>query len=511
MAPHSQFGLISARGAHILRLAHQLTEQSDAAAQAAVAALARVPRRVRSAPAFERRVTAELVRASGASRRHAAVVLAFGLGWDPESIAEACRRSRRGVRADVAAALTERTEAEWRETYAGGRWNLDVPPDLPALVDAERARLHRSRTRRALAVGCVVTAVAASTAAGIRVATAPNGRPPTAHIPGLLAWPARGELVRDPIVRDRAIRAWQGVAPAPAGQPYFLYAGDVDGVRLVVLQGYFEDTPAIAVVTDGQLARLRPLPAGSPAALALTYDPGAGVNVTRLLVAPGVTRVAERGAGNSLGQPRPAIVPRRLRDGLSDGWHAGSAQDGATALRLTSGQTSGQFLLAADALLPQPMQPTVMLPPRRWSGLPAHVAPATLADDAGWFGQLCGDARPAAQPVWSGGVPGFAAPIRVVRARCAGRVVVQFLTGAGPGAVTLQRTLDMRPRRDVYAAVVSPPGTLGPAYVIVVGSRRVDHIQVADQRRRTRVVVVRLQETRDLRVFARDGTRITVR
>lgn len=507
MAPHSQFGLISARSTQIFRLAHQLTERSDTAVAAAVAAFARVPRRVRAGPRFDLRVTTELLRTVGTSDRHAAVVLAFGLGWDPESIGEACRRSRRSIRADVASALRQCSEEQWRETYAEPRWDLPVPPDLLALVAAERVRRRRTAVRRLLAGGVACTAAVASVVAVARVATAPGGLPPTAHIAGLLPWPARGELARDSAVRERAIRAWRAVAPAPAGQAYVLYAGDVDGIRLVVLQGYFEDTPAVAVVTDGHLARLRPLPRADPAALALTYEAGAGTTVTRLLVAPGVTGVSERASANSLGRRR-AFVSRPLRDGLSAGWSVGA---GATALRLTTASRSDTFLLGPDALLPEVVRPRLTPPPRRWSGLPQRVPLVTLRGDAAWFGQLCGDPQPSAAPVWSGRVPGFPKAIRVVRFRCAGDVVVRFLTGSGADAVTFRAIVDARPRLDAYAAVVAPPTAVGPPYLVVVGSRRVGHMDVAGEQRHTRVVVVRLQQTRGVRVFARDGTPVVLR
>ena len=510
MAPHSQFGLITTRAAAVLRLAHQLTGDPDEAVRAAVGALARMPRRLRPASSFDRRVTAELVRATGVSARHAAVVLAFGVGWDAATIGETCRRSRRAVRADVAAALLDLPEAQWRAGYADPRWTLAVPADLPALVAEERTRLRRARLRRAVAIGSASTAIVASAIAVGRVVTAPSGLPPTAHAPGLLPWPARGELATDRQVRAEAIRAWREVAPAPAGEAFFLYAGDVEGTRLVVLQGYFEDVPAIAVVTDGHLARLLRLPAAPPPALAVTYAQRSGDVVTRLLVAPGTSGVAQRSAGDGLGRPRPAFVARPVRSGLSAGWRAGTDGAARSAVRLTTGAGVETFLVRGDEVTPEEVRPTVTLPPRRWTGLPARVAGSTLTDDAVWFGQLCGDAAPTVAPVWAGRVPGFPAPVRALRVLCGGRTAMWFLTGRAP-AVTLAGGTQRQWRGRVFVGLVTPPVALGHAYLVAVGSRRVADIASPGARSSGRVVVVRPEHTRGLRVTLTDGTRIIVR
>lgn len=357
-------------------------------------------------------------------------------------------------------------------------------------------------------MACITTTVVAAAVAVTRVVTAPSAVPATAHVPGLLSWPPRGELIGNRAVRDQAIKAWRAVAPAPAGQPYFLYAGQVDRTRLVVLQGYFEDTPAVAVVLNGRLSRLVPLPTANLQVLAVSYDVGGGVFVTRLLAAPDVATVAVR-SSRSVPQVRPPFVVQRLTDGLSAPWVTPGPSQPWSAVRIVDRDGGSTVrVISGQAVIPATVRPVFLPPPVRWVGLRVSLTPA---DDGIWFAQICNSLRPRIEPVWTGRVPGFPAPIRVERVRCAGQTVARFLTGSGRTAVTLREVPDMAPRLDVYAAVVSPPGTFGPTYVVLVGSRRVARIQVAGKLRRTRVAVVRLEQSRDLRVYAANGARIAVR
>ena len=503
---------MGSRAQPVLRLAYLLTGDRAEATRLAVRALAAAPRWLPGgASDLDRRIAAGVVRTFGRRNARAPVVLAFGLDWDPASIAEACRRSQRSVRADVTTALRTKSEDEWRAELYGPAWDPVVPPDLTEQVGAERARRRGVRGRRLLALTIVATAAVASDVAVHRAGTGSAVTPTSAHVPGLLSWPARGDLVRDRATRAQATNAWRSVAPAPSGQPYFLYAGLADGKRLAVLEGYFEDTPALAVVTNGHLSRLVPLATVDTSAVAITYDSGAGAFVSRLLVAPTVTRVAVR-SSSSVPQLRPPFTTLRLTDGLSQSWPTPGLSQPWSAIRLTDRDGNSTVrVLTGRELIPSQVRPVFLPPPVRWVGLPFHVPPAVVDDDAVWFAQICAAFRPRIQPVWAGRVPSFSSPIRVERVRCAGQTLARFLTGSGSSAVTLREVPDTRPKLDVYAAVVSPPGTFGPTYVVLVGSRRVGYIRVGGKARHTRVVVVRLEQSRDLRVFATDGTRIAVR
>jgi hypothetical protein len=307
----------------------------------------------------------------------------------------------------------------------------------------------------------------------------------------------------------------------PQRDIYLLYAGRVDGRRLVVLQARLVDgRPAVALVSDrsrvgpGRLAvtRVSPIDASGPPAVALTDDSGAGVAVTRLLTAPAIVRVSERSVHGPPTPQRPAFITRAITDGLSAPWTSAAADGPLTAVRLISRDGTAQIgLLDASAGQPAPTRLALALPPPRWSGLPVHFASAALRDDALWFAQLCRSSRTRIELIWVGRAPGFPDALRLERVRCAGQTSARFVTGSGGSALTLAADADGDPPTAAYAAVVSPPSTLGRAYAVVVGSRRVASITVNGTRRGSRVAVVRVELAGGLRVLAANGTRIRLR
>jgi hypothetical protein len=502
----------------LLRVALQLTGDPDRALTMAVRALARLPRRGRrSDSALDRAATSRLVRDRSVSRARAAVVLAFGLGWDAETIAEVSRRTAGGVRRDVGLALAVQSEEAWRAELQQAAAVASWPADLEERVRTERlARRRRLRTQR-LAAAALATAGLGVVVAVVRVVTAPPPLPATAHSADLLAWPPRGDLVRDSAVREAAVTTWRSDRDPPQGRVYVLYAGRVDGRAVVVMQGHRAGRPTIAVATHGDtagrmvLTGVARLGTPKPPVIAVTTLGSVGVPVTRLLASPDVVRVTERSVQGGVPQQRPAYVPRSLHDGLSQPWVTAARGGPLTALRVTGADgTSYLGLLDGSDLQPVVARPILAPPPARWTGLPARFSPLALTDDGVWFAQLCRDPSPLVQLTWVGRAPGFPSPLRVERVGCAGVTTASFLTGVGDHAVTLAGNREGTEPRRAYAAVLTPP-TLGHAYVVVVGSRRVADITVGTDRRLTRVAVVPLERAGDIRVHADDGTLIELR
>jgi hypothetical protein len=507
------------RAAAVLRLAHQLTGDAAKAEALAAHALSRLPARSRrSETALDRAATAHVVRHRGVSRRRAAVVLAFGLGWGADTIAEVARRPAGGVRRDIRAALVDRPEAEWRADLASDGWLVQLPPQFGGCVMAERTRRRRRQHAGLLGVAAVTTGLLAAGVAIERVVTAPAPLPPIAREGDLLPWPPRGELVRDAALRRAAVTTWRSQADGPRGRVYVLYAGRLDGRPTVVLQGRPASGPVVAVLaraTAGATALGSPqvstLPTPDLPAIAVATVGDVGVPVTRLLVAPGVVEVAERTVHGEVPQQRPDYVRRAVRGGLTEPWVSADPGGPLTSIRLTSAD-GASYLGFLDGSEQEPVaaRPVIAPPPPKWTGLPARFSPAALHDDAVWFAQLCRDPSPRVQLIWVGRAPGFPTPLRVERVGCAGSSTARFLTGAFGEAITLAGNRDEGQSREVYAAVVTPP-TLGHAFVVIVGSRRVAAVSVGGERQSARVAVVRLERAGTLRVRTSDGTLIPLR
>jgi hypothetical protein len=534
------------RAVLLLRLAHQLTgDPSDALALLCRAA-ASVPTRRRQSADLDLLLTTAIVRSvirSGhpgpgtlgiaAADRRATVVLAFGLGWDAETIAEVRRTTPRRVRRDVAGALALRADADWRALLADPAWSLPVPADLLDRVRASRQGSRSRRRRTALAVSAAATAVVGVIVAVDRVVTAPPPAPPTAHVAGLLDWPARGELIRDERFIDAATLQWRNAPThAPTGKVFVLYAGRVGVGRIAVLQSLFPQggngpIGMVAVVADHDVsfrhARLRldlvsALPRPQTPALAVPYDgnlnipglvAGPGSRVEQLLVAPDVERVQERDLRGPLLETRPPFVTRPLTFGMSEPWLDLTGTGPSTAVRVSrSGAAPFTGILSAGALQPLEVDSAATPPAPEWSGLPRTFPQSALRDDVLWWAQVCGLPAPDVQLVWVGRVPAFTAPVRLEIVRCPGSILnAEFITGVAAGTLAVaQKTGDA----DAYAAELVPP-SLGHSTVVVVGSARVARIDVGDVRTDGRVAAVPVEQGGLVHVVTAAGARLRVR
>ncbi|MDQ1697609.1 MAG: hypothetical protein QOJ03_2962 [Frankiaceae bacterium] len=534
------------RAALLLRLAHQLTGDPGEALALLCRAAASVPTRRRQSSDLDLLLTTAIVRSTirgghpgpeelaiRAADRRSTVVLAFGLGWDAETIAEVRRTTPRRVRRDVAAALALRTDAGWRAVLADPAWSLPVPADLLDRVRASRRGTRSRRRRTALAVCAAATAVAGVIVAVDRVVTAPPPAPPTAHVAGLLDWPARGELIRDESFIRAATLKWRSARThSPAGKVFVLYAGRVGVGRIAVLQSLFreggsEPVGMVAVVADHDVsfrhARLHldlvsPLLRLQTPALAIPYDgnlnipglvAGPGSRVEQLLVAPDVERVQERDLRGPLLDTRPPFVSRPLTFGMSEPWLDLTGTGPSTAVRLSRpGTVPFTGILTVGALQPLEIAATAPSPLPAWSGLPRSFPPSALRDDVLWWSQVCGLPAPAVQLVWVGRIPAFTAPVRLEIVRCPGGILnAEFITGVAAGTLAIaQKTGDA----DAYAAELVPP-TLGHSTVLVVGSARVARIDVGDVRTDGRVAAVPVEQAGPVHVVSGTGTPLRVR
>ena len=520
----------------LLRLAFQLTGDSAAAADAVVVALSR-HRRTGAADA-DRRLVATVVRGavrrrstpSGTAlddlspRQRACVVLAFGAGWDPGSIAEALLTTTRRVRRQVTTALATQESEEWRRVLADARWAL--PPD--GVLDAARARsrLDRDRRRRVLlALGSSATVVAGLLVAVDRVVDVPEPPLATAHVPGLAPWPARGPLVGDDGFVGAASEAWRTGPGAPHGGVFVLYAGPVDGRRVAVLQALdAAGRGAVAVVTDdgehggphGPTVRsVAPLDGTAAIGVAVTTAPASpavshpDLVWQRLLLAPGVTRLSERPPSAATPDARPGFVPRAVLDGLSEPWPR-PVGSGGTGIRLNRPDGSAyRGVLLAGSAQPIEVRTTPLPPPRRWQGLPHALPAAALADDVLWWAQTCGRADPVVRLVWVGGAPAFPARVRMELVSCpgVGRAAV-FLTGGAEGSVLLN---SHRGSAAAYATEFPGLPSFGLGTLLVVASSRVAAIHVGDRVFHDRVVRLPLHEAGPVRAVGDTGMRLRVR
>jgi hypothetical protein len=501
-------------------------------------ALTRVRSRGRSPEELERAVLTRVVRDRRCRRgtivtgtplddlrppQRASVVLAFALGWEPTAIADARRTTPGRVRRDVAGGLAVLGEDEWRQLFAQGRWSVPPPADL---VDRARADVSASRRRHRRAVlgaASVVVMVAGAATVVVRLVNAPPPLPPTAHVPGLLAWPARGPLVRDAGLVASAVGAWRTDVRRPDGDVYALYAGRPDGRRLVVLQA-LDATGVGAVAVVGEAAADRTLrvttvvPITSPDAPAVVLccglggaglQGGPGPLTERLLVAPGVTGVEERSAVGATPDVRPPFVQRALVGGLSAPWPVDPGGPAAPAVHI-SGSRGSVFAGIVDTGSGQLLEvdPALRAPSSRWRGLPRTLPVTALTDDVLWWAQQCGQPQPSVQLVWVGGAPAFPAPVRLELVRCGGEVSAAFLTGFADGTALLDVH---RGRADAYATEFPAPPAFGLGTLLVVGSSRVDSIELGDKVVEARVARTSLREAGRVRVFDAAGQRLMVR
>lgn len=536
---------LAGRSPALLRLAHQLTGDPALAVEVVAAAAARLPGGRHEDGELDREMTARLVREAArrgvwrvaegpllalAPAQRASVVLAFGPGWDAETIAEVRRTTPRRVRRDVAFALVSMPEDGWRRLLADPRWALPVPDDL-----FRRSRLVRSTRRRrrllaALAAACAATAVAGGVIAVVRVATAPGSLPATATARGLLHWPPRGDLVRDRALTDRATRLWQASATPPQGHVYVLYAGRVGVGRLVVMQAKTAPgSAAVAVVGDHDVTyrhpRLRldavaPLLRTDVPVLAVPYDgnlnipgltAGPGSQVDQLLVAPGVERVDERSIRGRITGERPKFVAQPLSHGLSDPWLNLIRQRQVTAVRaFRSDGRRFVGLLTGRAVQPLPLDGVATAPPPRWRGLPHTFPLSGLADDVLWWAQVCGTPAPYTSLIWAGGAPGFPTAVRLELVRCEQVTTAHFLTGISDNAVELAADRGAGAGPVAFAGLVEPTSP-APLSVIVVGSRQVRSIHTGSRRIQGRVAVFRATDAGRLWVVRRNGHVVPIR
>jgi hypothetical protein len=527
---------VSALVPALLRLAGQLTGDADTAVAVVRSVVGRV-RHPRGDAELERILVAAVVRdrrsrsvvATGTaldglpSPTRTAVVLAFSWGWDPATIAEVRRTTPRRIRRDVAGALAQLPEEEWRTLLAAPRWSVPVPADFQAQVRSAAASRRGARLRVALAVATAATLVGGVIVAVGRDADTLAPLPPTAHVAGLLAWPPRGPLVRDASVVSAAVRAWRASAQPPAGDVFVLYAGRTDGRRLVVLQALDATGAGVAAVfgetaADRTLSVIGLLPIDRPDSPALVLccgigtaglQGGPGPLTERLLVAPGVTGVEERSPVGATPQDRPPFIPRTLVGGLSGPWPVDPGGPAAPAVRM-SRRNASRFSGIVDPGSRQLLEvdPAVRPPSPRWVGLPRTLPRDALTDDVLWWAQTCGRADPSVQLVWVGGAPAFPAPVRMELVHCRGQVSAAFMTGFADGSVLL----DVHPgRADAYATEFPAPPSFGAGTLLAVGSTRVHTIRVGTRVVHGRVLRSSLAQAGSVRALDAMGARLRVR
>jgi hypothetical protein len=134
--------------------------------------------------------------------------------------------------------------------------------------------------------------------------------------------------------------------------------------------------------------------------------------------------------------------------------------------------------LVGNGLTLIPAAPAVTPTPASWSGLPHAIDPATLADDALWWAQVCHDPHATTSAVWqSQGRP--VPPVRFEQATCAGRVRAEFVAGAGTDVQWLGEA-----KQAAGSYLLIPPDTTGAGaeLVVVVGDRDVVAIDVKGRR-----------------------------
>jgi hypothetical protein len=497
----------------LLRLAHQITGDPDAAVTAVVKALAGP-----TAPAHadevavEEHLTRALVRSLPRSvtpttrtrldelspRSRLAATLAFAGGWDAEGIADVSGMSPGRVRTAVSAALAIASQDSWEQLLAQPRWALPMPSSLSFDVDRTVARRDAERRVRSLGVAAVAVALLASTLAVGRVVTAPAPPPPTAHEPGLLAWPPRGDLIRNGDLVASATKIWRRSPGGPTGRVYPLWAGHVGVGRLVVLQARRFGRASVAVVAEHDvtfrhtalhLDLVDQIGEPDPPWLAIPYDgnlnvaglqSGPSQQVVQMLVRPDIDRVTERSSTSLVSPPdvRPSFREQPLTDGLSQPWLVVRGDQPTSVVRAWSrGRqvVTGALLDFASVLPSSPVQPVVVGPPAAWAGLPHALDAQTLADDGLWWAQVCHSLTVTVSLVWSAPRPPAA------------RVEFVACPGAGPSAQVLLDAPGGTAWAGTFAVAQSAvivDRLLGPdvSAVVVIGNKRVAHISVGNTR-----------------------------
>jgi DNA-directed RNA polymerase specialized sigma24 family protein len=379
--------------------------------------------------------------------------------------------------------------------------------DVVARVRRERRHRQVVRTGWVTAV-VVVAGLAVAVPATLGAGRGSGDGPVPAGTPaadavrrGLLGWPARGELTGDQQLLRSALAAWQSDA-ADAERPReavsVLYAGEVGGARLVLLQGV--DTGGRARVAE------------------ITGFPGAsGLRVTRtdvvvpdipvLAVPDGAGAPAESSAAPAAApaaDPAAAALPGRLR--LLTAPDAGEIylrqgnQPAATPLRELERDGSGlsaPFDSAGNTYV-------VVLPPPAVD--PAGGPPAGSAGPAGGSG-----ADPAGEVADTGG-SGLVSTARLTAAPDGLRYAVPTLPVTGPAVPTYGWYADGKLLAGALrgAATVAP---LGPRFrwAVKAGPARGHEFQsqsyeVFSGGQRLLSVVTRL----DGRVVCADTTRLSV-
>ncbi|RAY11733.1 hypothetical protein DPM19_29425 [Actinomadura craniellae] len=278
---------------------------------------------------------------------------------------------------------------------------LGVPDPQPALDAAEAADLPdpatvelvpgrpvRRRSPLPLAAAALLTAallaaLVATETGGPTGSAAERGVRVTAAAPDdwrrgdrkLDAWPARGDLVHDQAVVDRALAAWR-----PSGRPQLLYAGRLDGVPTVLLRD--GDRVARFAGTNARPS-VRPISAAEPNS---PFALGRG----RYLVAPWTTQVRTA---------RGTAVP--VQGGVAGPVHA-AAGCGAV-LELRSSDRADAVADLSDGARPTPVT-------YRSGGGAPEVGPAGLRQ---WERLACGAGREPGREIttaeawrfWTGALP----------------------------------------------------------------------------------------------------------
>ncbi|GAA2866202.1 hypothetical protein GCM10010517_25640 [Streptosporangium fragile] len=320
----------------------------------------------------------------------------------------------------------------------------------------------------------------------------------------LAAWEARGGLRGDRPLLDRALRAWAAPGPlrtrhlhrAPAGMPaadiQLLYAGEVDGVRVVLLR----DPGRVARYTEsGGVRSLEAFPepktvADAAAPLKLRTSPAGA----RYLLPPWVEEVSSAPLGHS----SPSWRRIRVKDGVTSSVPA-SATPGCwrgPVLRLRAPAVAqgrpytvvdlGSLALGVIRYEPPPPAPVRRAGP--------HHLDATTAGFAGWAHLGCALRRPrtevhaaTAWEFWAGALPEGArgrwmcARFTYADGTSASRAVLFVTTRRGTTALPTGGADDTwdcsRLRRDLVSGTWWR-GPSGRWRYLAAGSRRVTRIRV---------------------------------
>ncbi|MFJ7956345.1 hypothetical protein ACIQ62_08660 [Streptomyces sp. NPDC096319] len=266
------------------------------------------------------------------------------------------------------------------------------PTDL--LGRRRRIRFAALAGSLALLAGFAVAAFGGSPASAPRsVVSAAPGEVVPVRVPGgrwadtsrvdFTAWPARGDRAADPKLLRRAVAAWTERSPRAAGSepPALLYAGDVDGAKVVLLytgRGLVRYTEAGAGRGRPSLveARADDSDVTTAAAVVLTRTGGRA----RYLLAPWIAEAGVRDLRHPRTDLRPLdITPDGVTGPVEDaGPRTGPGGcDGVTALQLRSSTriVEDHAFLLVDLGGLSPVHLT-------WTPLPAPGEPARRPREA---------------------------------------------------------------------------------------------------------------------------------